>query len=272
MADSSFPLILVTERGPRVVRPESLDPRLRGDDKSAVSLLRVGGFEPFTSTDYPGALAAVVFCQGCPWRCGYCHNPHLIASRGGDERDFGRILAWLASRTGLLDAVVFSGGEPTLHAGLPEAVDAVRALGFAIGLHTGGAYPRRLARVLPKLDWVGLDVKAPLADYATVTTIPESGVAAFASLDLVRDAGVEYEVRTTVHPSLASADSLERLAVELAARGVERWVLQPFRATGCANAELVAAAPRGTALDPALVARLSRHVPAIEVRGAAAAA
>ena len=247
------------------MQPKTLDPRLRGDDPS-VPPLRVGGFEPFSSTDCPGALAAVVFCQGCPWRCGYCHNPHLIASRGDDERDFARILGWLASRTGLLDAVVFSGGEPTLHAGLPEAIDAVRALGFAIGLHTGGAYPRQLARVLPKVDWVGLDVKAPRDDYATVTTIPHSGVPAFASLDLVRDAGVEHEIRTTVHPLLSSSDALERLAVELAARGVERWVLQPFRATGCANAELVAAAPRTAALDAALVARLSRYVPAIEVR------
>jgi pyruvate formate lyase activating enzyme len=94
-------------------------------------------------------------------------------------------------------------------------------------------------------------------------------VAAFASLDLVRDAGVEYEIRTTVHPLLASVDSLERLAVELAARGVERWVLQAFRATGCANVELVASAPHAAAIDPALAARLSRHVPGIEIRGAA---
>ncbi len=79
--------------------------------------LRVGGFVPFTSTDYPGALAAVVFCQGCPWRCGYCHNPHLIAARGDDERDFARIVDWLGTRRGLLDAVVFSGGEPTAQAG-----------------------------------------------------------------------------------------------------------------------------------------------------------
>ena len=97
--------------------------------------LRVGGFVPFTATDYPDALAAVVFCQGCPWRCGYCHNPHLISAQGDDERDFERILDWLATRRGLLDAVVFSGGEPTAQAELTEAIAAVRALGFRIGLH-----------------------------------------------------------------------------------------------------------------------------------------
>ena len=229
--------------------------------------LRVGGFEPFTSTDYPDALAAVVFCQGCPWRCAYCHNPHLIPARGDDERDFGRILEWLASRRGLLDAVVFSGGEPTAQAGLSAAIDAVRALGFAIGLHTSGAYPRRLAQVLPMVDWVGLDVKSPIGDYSDVTGIPGQRIHGVASLDLVRSAGVDHEVRTTVHPDLTPPAALERLARELAARGIERWILQPFRATGCVNEALVAAAPDGATPDRALLMRLSDYVPVIEVRG-----
>ena len=128
--------------------------------------LRVGGFVPFTLTDYPDALAAVVFCQGCPWRCGYCHNPHLIAARGDDERDFQRIVDWLGTRRGLLDAVVFSGGEPTAQAELAGAVTAVRAQGFRGRAAHGGAYPRRLAAVLPHVDWVGIDVKAPRGEYA----------------------------------------------------------------------------------------------------------
>jgi len=229
------------------------------------SALRVGGFVPFTSTDYPDALAAVVFCQGCPWRCAYCHNPHLIAAQGDDERDFARILEWLGSRRGLLDAVVFSGGEPTAQAEIVAAAAAVGAMGFAVGLHTGGAYPRRLAQLLPELDWVGIDVKAPSAHYAAVTGVPGSGIHALASLDLVRGAGCTYEVRTTVHPELTPADALATLARELAARGVERWVLQEFRATGCANETIAAAA--GTAIDRALLARLSEYVPVIEVRG-----
>lgn len=228
--------------------------------------LRVGGFVPFTSSDYPGALAAVVFCQGCPWRCGYCHNPHLVPAHGDDERDFGRLLDWLAQRHGLLDAVVFSGGEPTAQAALADAIAAVRALGFAVGVHTGGAYPRRLAEVLRDIDWIGIDLKAPVDEYASVTGVAGSGPAALASLDLVLAAGVAHEVRTTVHPTLTPPAAMESLARELAARGIERWVLQPFRATGCANADVVAAASRGTTLDDGLLARLSRHVADIVVR------
>ncbi|MCC7327088.1 MAG: anaerobic ribonucleoside-triphosphate reductase activating protein [Burkholderiales bacterium] len=229
--------------------------------------LRVGGFVPFTTTDYPDALAAVVFCQGCPWRCAYCHNPHLQPPRGDAEDDFARILDWLSTRRRLLDAVVFSGGEPTAQAALGRAIDDVRAQGLLVGLHTGGAYPRRLASVLPRVDWVGFDVKAPGDAYSSVTSVDGSGRAALASLDLVLAAGVAYEVRTTVHPQLTPAAALMRLAGELASRGVIRWALQPFRPTGCADEALVAAAPRGATLDDALLTRLSARVPIIDVRG-----
>jgi len=247
-------------------RASGRDP-IRGVPPEPAGALRVGGFVPFTSTDYPDALAAVVFCQGCPWRCGYCHNPHLQAARGGDERDFGRLLAWLATRRGLLDAVVFSGGEPTAQPELPAAVAAVRALGFAIGLHTGGAYPRRLARILPQIDWVGIDAKAAPSDHAAVTGVPGSGYTALASLDLVRAAGVAHEIRTTVHPVLTPPIALIRLADELAARDVRRWILQPFRPTGCANEDVVAAAPAGATLERELLARLAQRIPVIEIHG-----
>ena len=243
------------------------DPAPAGRAVPPTPQLRVGGFVPFTTTDYPDALAAVVFCQGCPWRCGYCHNPHLIAPQGETPHDFAAIADWLATRRGLLDAVVFSGGEPTAQAALPDAVAHVRGLGFAVGLHTGGAYPRRLAALLPQLDWVALDVKAAESDYPLVTGIEGSGASALASLDLVRSAGAAYEVRTTVHLALTTEDALERLARALAERGVIRWILQPFRPTGCANERLVASAPTGTTLPDDLLARLSAHVPIIEVRG-----
>ena len=94
-----------------------------------------------------------------------------------------------------------------------------------IGLHTGGAYPRRLAELLPKLDWVGIDVKAPVADYSTVTGIPGSGLTALTSLDLVRNASAAYEVRTTVHPVLTPPCRLERLAQR--ARRPRRRAMDP---------------------------------------------
>jgi len=130
---------------------------------------RVGGVQRFTSIDYPGALAAVVFVQGCPWRCVYCHNPQLQPRRVPQPAAapaWPELLAWLGRRRGLFDAVVFGGGESTADPALPRAVDEVRALGFRVGLHTAGMLPRRLRALLPRLDWVGLDIKAPLRRYA----------------------------------------------------------------------------------------------------------
>ena len=203
--------------------------------------LKVGGVTPFSATDYPGKLAAVVFVQGCPWRCGYCHNPHLQARTGPRPLPWSAVLALLKRRVGLIDAVVFSGGEPTMDPGLADAMRAVRALGFGVGLHSAGMYPRRLAQVLPLVDWVGLDVKAPWQNYDAITGIADSARQARAGADLVLASGVAHEFRTTVHPALHSESDILALAHALQAMGARDYVLQVFRATGCGDARLDAA-------------------------------
>jgi len=200
--------------------------------------LQVGGLTPLTTTDFPGQLAAVVFCQGCPWQCGYCHNPHLIPRGGETAQSWEKVMAFLHRRQGLLDAVVFSGGEPTLQSGLADACREVRGLGFKLGLHTAGTYPERLAEVLPEFDWVGMDIKAPFGDYERTTGVPGSGERARESLLHLLDSGVDHEIRTTIHPDLMTHESIVALARELSALGVRRYVLQQFRPQGCANAVL----------------------------------
>ena len=203
-----------------------------------MTMLRIGGMTPLSTTDWPGMLAAVVFCQGCPWRCGYCHNPGLIPPRGEHDIPWEEVMAFLRRRQGLLDGVVFSGGEPTLQAALPDAMRDVRDLGFRIGLHTGGMVADNLAAVLPLLDWVGLDVKAPLADYSRITGAAGSGERAYAGLQQVLASGVDHEIRTTVHPALLGDADLADLARDLAARGVRHYVIQAFRSQGCRDESL----------------------------------
>jgi pyruvate formate lyase activating enzyme len=135
------------------------------------------------------------------------------------------ITAFLGRRRGLLDAVVFSGGEPTLQSALPDAARQVRALGFKIGLHTAGSYPRRLAALLPLVDWVALDIKALPHDYSAVTGVPGSGRRAWDSLRILQGSGVAFEVRTTVMPGWAAKD-LARLAKALAHAKVRRFAIQ----------------------------------------------
>jgi len=246
----------------------------------------VGGLTPLSTVDWPGELAAVVFCQGCAWNCPYCHNaplrpfsaaaaspgatgavaPDAPSGAGGAEAlTWAGVLDWLATRQGLLDAVVFSGGEPLLQPGLARAMRNVRGLGFKVGLHTSGMDPAALARVLPLTDWVGLDMKAPRAAYDRVTgrlggaLRPVGGGsasvhahdslasrtggagAAWASLDLVRKSGAAFELRTTWHPDLLSCDELTDLARELSSLVGVTWALQAFQPQGCADADLAAA-------------------------------
>jgi pyruvate formate lyase activating enzyme len=201
--------------------------------------LRIGGLARLSTCDWPGELVATVFCQGCPWSCGYCHNPHLIPPKGEPEIAWPDVLSFLDGRRGLLDGVVFSGGEPTLQMGLPDAMRAVRERGFRIGLHTAGPYPTRLSAVLPHVDWIGFDVKAAFNDHERITGAVGSGPRARASLIHVLESGVACDFRTTVHDALLDRTDLARLASELVELGVSEHRLQPFRATGCANASLL---------------------------------
>jgi pyruvate formate lyase activating enzyme len=230
-------------------------------------LLRVGGVTPFSATDYPGQLAVVVFVEGCAWRCGYCHNPALQTRSKHSPIPWPGLLQLLQRRIGLIDAVVFSGGEPTTDPALADAMVQARELGFRIGLHTACIYPNTLKQILPRVDWVGFDVKAPFDQYASITGARNSGVPARAGVRAILDSGVAYECRTTVHPTLLAPDALFELAETLAAMGVANYALQEFRAQGCGNARLNASAAPGYP-DAELVARIAPLFKRFELRHA----
>jgi pyruvate formate lyase activating enzyme len=191
-----------------------------------------------SSCDWPGELVATVFCQGCPWRCRYCHNPHLLPADAPGRITWPAVMRFLHQRVGLLDGVVFSGGEPTLQPALGAAMRDVRATGLRVGLHTAGPFPDRLAEVLPLVDWVGFDVKAPFDRYECVTGVPGSGSRSRESLERLLASGTAYEVRTTVHPLLLGESALAELGDALATMGVEHYAVQAFRSAGCQDDSL----------------------------------
>jgi pyruvate formate lyase activating enzyme len=205
----------------------------------------------------------VVYCQGCPWRCRYCHNPHLLPGRAAGGIAWSEVLDFLRRRRGLLDAVVFSGGEPTAQAGLVRAMREAKALGYRIGLHSAGIYPRRFAEVLPLVDWVGFDAKAPFdTAYERITGVRASGEAALESARALLASGIDCEFRTTWHAGFLSPAELDRLTRTLAELGVRRYALQEFRASGG-----VGFRPEGNAVAADLDA-LTRRFPQFCVRSA----
>ncbi|MEU7179356.1 MULTISPECIES: anaerobic ribonucleoside-triphosphate reductase activating protein [Streptomyces] len=197
-------------------------------------MIRIGGWSRLSTCDWPGRLVTTVFCQGCPWRCGYCHNPELLPVRAAAPVPWRTVTDHLTRRRGLLDGVVFSGGEPLLQPDLATALREVRALGFATGLHTGGAFPRRFAQLLAAglVDWVGFDVKATPDAYEKVTGVRNSARPAQRSLRLLLDSGTAHQLRTTVDPALLDEAEFTALERWLAAQGARGHVRQEARPEG----------------------------------------
>lgn len=186
----------------------------------------VTGCHPQISlVDYPGCCAMVLFVAGCNFHCGYCHNASLLGPRR-PGMTWRRLDAWCRRfRAQWARAAVISGGEPTLHEGLPELVGRLRRHGFRIKLDTNGSRPDMLRAVLPDLDYVAMDVKAPLAQYTSFTGFGSPECIA-ASLDLIRRQAADYEFRTTVIDGVHDEDCMRAIAGMV--RGARRFVLQPY--------------------------------------------
>lgn len=228
--------------------------------------LRIGGITPLSTVDWPGQLAAVLFLQGCPWRCAYCHNGFLQSACGEAQVPWAQVEHLLQLRHGLLDGVVFSGGEPTAQGALIDAVHRVRELGYAVGLHTAGIYPRRIAQMGDALDWIALDIKALPGEYDALTGVPGSHERVEETLDWLIENGKSFECRTTVDWTLMKPADLVLLGERLAARGVTDYAVQIARAAGKDYRPHRGAIVGGHAQEA--IARLAEIFPRFTVRAA----
>lgn len=190
--------------------------------------VQIGGLVSFTTIDYPGKLAAVLFLVGCPLRCAYCSNPHLLTPHDG-EYDPERVFEWLQSRVGKLEAVVFSGGEALMQGDATiKYMRRIRNLGFKIGLHTNGFYPETLRRASDTVDWIGLDFKATREKYPDLTGQHIAYDNMIKSLDIWRNTGKDFEVRITCDPRFITKLDLIEIAETLHERSVSNIAIQKY--------------------------------------------
>ena len=235
-------------------------PGAAGPPRPADALV-IAGLVPMSTVDWPDHLSATVFTQGCPWNCFYCHNQALIPVRTPGVVAWQEVRDLLRRRRGLLDGVVFTGGEALRQDGLADAAREVKAAGFAVGLHTAGMYPRRLRDLVEDglVDWVGLDVKALPEHYTQVVGRPNAAAKVWQSLDVVVGSGVEAEVRTTVVPGDVTADDAVEVARRAHEAGARVYALQQVRARGTSGTFPVVA--------PGWDARCERMAAEIEAMG-----
>ncbi len=223
--------------------------------------MRIAGLEKFSTVDFPGSLAAVIFAAGCNYRCFYCHNRHIL--NDPPLLDEGEVFSFLKKRAGLLDGVVFSGGEPALQRDLADRMRQVRAMGYKTKLDTNGSRPDILSALLGAglLDYVAMDYKAPLSGYPSICGAGAEGVAE--SLRLLMDSGVGYELRTTLVPQLTEA-KLRAMAAAVPADA--NWFLQLYRPQHGDEAKLRGLAPYTPGEVLSLAESLRRVRPKVRAR------
>jgi pyruvate formate lyase activating enzyme len=191
--------------------------------------MKIGGLQKISMVDYPGKMAAVVFCPGCNLNCYYCHNRGLLGGADGHEdHDPDAVLAMLARRRGFLEGVVVSGGEATLQPDLERFLLDVRDLGYPVKLDTNGTRPDVLEALVRSglVDYVAMDLKAPAEKYGQVCGCDVDLDAVDRSIRILLGGRVDYEFRTTMAPELTREDLF---AIVRWIRGARSYVLQQYR-------------------------------------------
>ena len=212
----------------------------------------IGALQKFSLLDYPGRVSAIIFTQGCNFRCRFCYNPRLVwPVRDGklqyaqefireSGKDSGRqkvhpminqddLFVFLKSRAGKLDAVVITGGEPCLQKDLSEFIKKIKSLGFLVKLDTNGSWPETLGRLIREklVDYIAMDLKAPHEKYQEVTGVEADLSKIKKSVKIIKASGLPHEFRTTVVPELLEKSDISEMGKII--KGADAWYLQNFK-------------------------------------------
>ena len=192
--------------------------------------MQIAGLQKSSLLDYPSKIAAVIFTLGCNFRCPYCHNPNLITAVSSNSLfDETAVFNFLKQRQGKLDAVVVSGGEPSLQKDIAEFFRKIKDLGYLAKLDTNGTNPDVIKRLVNEklVDYIAMDIKSPLNKYEqTVCRSIDIGKIS-ESIEFIMSCGVEYEFRTTVVRSQLDILDFENIGKTL--KGAKRYYLQKFK-------------------------------------------
>lgn len=194
--------------------------------------MKIAGLQKVSLMDYPGKISATVFTQGCNFRCPYCYNPELVdPDRYKECLPEEAIFSYLKKRRGKLEAVTITGGEPTIQNDLLSFAQSVRTMGYLVKLDTNGSKPEVLEELIRHklLDYIAMDIKAPLAKYEAVTRVPVKGKTIRQSIELIKASGINYEFRTTIVKS--QLEEADVLAIGALIKNASLYALQRYVST-----------------------------------------
>lgn len=200
----------------------------------------IGGLEKLSILDYPGHLAAIIFTQGCNFRCHFCYNPKLVLSREGEDEKYKKekgfsplstedLFLFLERRYGRLDGVVITGGEPTLHPDLPSFIGKIKKIGYDVKLDTNGTNPKMLKELIDSklIDYIAMDLKAPFDKYENTVSVKVACNDLEKSVKIIIKSGLPHEFRTTVVPGLLVKEDFKAMGKII--KGANNWYLQKFK-------------------------------------------
>lgn len=190
----------------------------------------VCGTENVSLVDYNEKIATVVFTAGCNMRCPFCHNAELVLCSDEDYRiDEKEIFDFLSKRRSVIDAVVISGGEPTLQKDLPRFIRDVRSMGLAVKLDTNGLRPDILKSLLDEklLDYVAMDIKNSREKYSLTAGVNVDMAKILESIRLIMTCAPDYEFRTTVIREFHTEEDFKDIADMIA--GAKRYYIQKYK-------------------------------------------
>ncbi len=162
--------------------------------------MRIGGLQKFSFIDFPNKTSAIVFTQGCNFKCSYCHNPELVYTNMYQKTiPEEQVFAFLESRKNQLDAVVITGGEPTLQPDLIDFIKKVKSMDFSVKLDTNGSNPKILEQIINQklVDFIAMDIKAPFDKYNLVCCVAVDTFSIKQSINLIKNSGINFLFRTT---------------------------------------------------------------------------
>lgn len=166
--------------------------------------MKIGGLQKFSFIDYPNKTSAIVFTQGCNFRCEYCHNPELVYyNMYKVSIPEEQVFSFLETRKNQLDAVVITGGEPTLQPDLIDFIKKIKDMGYFVKLDTNGSNPKVLEKIINQklIDFIAMDIKAPFDKYNLVCCVPVDTDNIKLSVSLIKNSGIDFLFRTTYDKS-----------------------------------------------------------------------
>ncbi|MFH1837246.1 MAG: anaerobic ribonucleoside-triphosphate reductase activating protein [Candidatus Omnitrophota bacterium] len=229
--------------------------------------MRIAGLQKLSLVDYPRHLAAVVFLQGCNFRCGYCQNVSLLAAEGAPGPTEDEILEFISARKKVLEGVVVTGGEPTIHDDLEKLIVKIKKTGLKVKLDTNGSDPKTLQKLIHKglLDYLAIDIKTSLPKYHLVVNEKELIDKVERSIRLVLLSTVPYELRTTCVPGIVNEEDF-RLIGEFV-RGAKKYCLQQFKPDITHEKAFQKVKPYSKKEIEHLASVIGEYVEEVEIRG-----